>query len=299
MPDAPKTSHKQVRLRRPAVRLGLLLGVVAVVLMIASVTGVGERLFYYPDRGAFTTPTGVEDVAFRSEGRTLHGFFIQAHRTGAEPQPVIVFCHGNAGSVPRHLEFAEFLAASGCHVFLFDYRGYGRSGKGPLRRDGLIADTRAAIDAMVVRDDVDASAGVGIAGMSLGGTIGLAAAAEDDRVSAVCSVATFSRWPDIAGDHAGPIGRWLIKPGRDAVDSAARLGDRPLLLVHGTGDGIVPYRHGPIIRSAAEAAGVTATLETIDGAGHIDWVDHRSAREKMIAFFRDHLAAKAAGAAPP
>jgi len=275
----------------------VLAAVLSVSLGVASFLGCGERLFYYPSRAPFDTPARLADVSFVSEGRTLHGLFIPATRAAGERRPVIVFCHGNAGSVPRHLEFAEFLSASGCHVFLFDYRGYGRSEPGPLRRDGLIADARAAIDAMVTREDVDASRGVGIMGMSLGGTVALAAAAQDERAAAVCSVATFSRWPDIAADHAGLLGRWLVKPGRDAVGSAAALGGRPLLLLHGTADIVVPHRHGEIIDGAARAAGVHSELLTLDGAGHVDWVDRPSAREKVLAFFSEHLRGSAAWAA--
>lgn len=284
--------HRGSRRKRALWRGVGVAGIVAVIAAAsARMTGCAERLFYYPIAADdLEAPAGAEDVFFESEGLTLHGWFLPAEGvTGGELAPTIVHCHGNANNIGRHLPFVEFLPRAGFNVFLFDYRSYGRSEAGPLRRDRVIADARAAIDAVMAREDVDPDR-VGVYGLSLGGTIALAAAAEDARVRAVCSVATFSAWRDVAGDHAGWIGRVLIRDGRDARDSAAALGERPLLLVHGTADGIVPYRHGPIIRDAALAAGVAAELVTLDGAGHIDWVDGTEARRAITTFFGRVLA---------
>lgn len=270
--------------------------------------GWAERAFYYPSRRAFQTPRGYTDVRFQSDGLTLHGWFMPAAEAGAPPaggpsgerttvgscaavepgvpRPVVVYCHGNAGNLARHDAFFGFLAREGVHAFAFDYRGYGRSSRGPINREGLIRDTRAAIDAAVSWPGVDPRR-VGLMGMSLGGTIALAAAAEDRRVGAVVSVATFCRWKTVAGDYLGPLGRWLIPPGRDGVDSVGALGDRPLLIVHGTRDGVVAPYHGAMLAEAAARAGVPIETAWIDGAGHVDWVrPGTGATEKIGAFFR-------------
>jgi len=269
------------------VRVARVLGVFAVLIGVLKVTGWGERLFFYPVRGEYEAPPWAEDVWFESDGRRLHGWFYPAQRPGDDtgPAPTIVHVHGNAFNISRHRDFVEFLPPAGFNVLIFDYRSYGKSEKGPLRRDGLVTDAQAAIDYVMSREDVDPER-VGVYGLSLGGTIGLAAASEDERVRAVVSVATCSTWKGVARDYIPLLGPWLIAPGRDAVDSVARLGDRPLLILHGTSDSIVNHRHAPIIHKAATDAGVDSRFRSFEGVSHVDWVEQDPAmRSAIVAFF--------------
>ncbi|MAY74272.1 MAG: hypothetical protein CMJ31_06010 [Phycisphaerae bacterium] len=286
-PRSPKPRRKTNWRRLATVALAFVIGGVAVYL-----TGVAERLFYFPSRGEVGPPPPNAEAVWieRDDGPTLHAWFFKPPSANAgTPLPTIVHCHGNAGNIARHSVFVEFLPAAGFNVLLFDYRGYGESEVAPPRRAGLIADARAAIDHVAGREDVDADR-IGMYGLSLGGTIGLAAAAKDERIKAVCSVATFSTWPAVASDFAGPLGSVLIARGADAIDSAAALGDRPLLLIHSRDDEIVSYRHAPILLEAAKAADINAELLTFEGIGHVDWVDREPAmREAIIAFFLREL----------
>lgn len=253
--------------------------------------GCAERLFYWPDRTLSIAPDGVESVFFTNpDGTRLHGWFYRAADAApGEVRPVVVHSHGNAGNVERHAIAVEFLPEAGVHALVFDYRGYGMSDPARLGREALVSDVLAAVAYVRTRPDVD-PARVGLYGISLGGTMALAAAADDPGVACVVSVATFSRWRSVAADHSLGLGWLLVRDGRDAVDSVARLGPRPLLLVHGTRDLVVRYRHAPIIRDAAVASGVDAELLTLDGSGHFDWLDTRpEALDAIRGFFREHL----------
>jgi len=306
MPDHDASHAKNKRKRPPVwLRVARVLAVFVVLTGILKVTGWGERLFFYPVRSRYEPPARAQDVWFESEGRQLHGWFYPARRptpvdgSVLGPAPTVVHCHGNAFNISRHADFVDFLPGAGFNVFIFDYRSYGMSDKGPLNREGLVADAGAALDHVFSRDDIDPDR-VGVYGLSLGGTIGLAAAAEDERVRAVCSVATFCRWKSVAGDYIPLVGPWLVTPGRDAEDSAAALGDRPLLLLHGTADPIVRHRHAPIIHEAAKAAGVNSTFRSFEGIGHVNWIDEEPAvREAIKDFFADHLNAQQPSAPPP
>jgi dienelactone hydrolase len=200
--------------------------------------------------------------------------------------PTILVAHGNAGCLPDHDEFCAFLADHGFNVLLFDYRGYGRSDlpKRGLNRADLVVDTRAAFEYLLTRDDVDPDR-IGLLGYSLGGNIGLGFTVGEDRIRAVVTLATFSRWQDVAGDHGGPLGRFLIGPGMDAADSVASLGARPYLIVHGDDDDIVPHRHAAILEEAARDAGVPVTRLDVPGADHLDMTEGQGVQRAIAEFF--------------
>jgi dipeptidyl aminopeptidase/acylaminoacyl peptidase len=235
---------------------------------VFTVSGCMERLFYYPTRGKTVPPphlSGAESVHFRSaDGTALHGWFIPAaDGTPVGGRPTILQVHGNAGNIESHVGFTEYLPAAGFNLFIFDYRGYGESEGAARRRGPLIADTHAALDALIARDDVDGSR-IGMYAQSLGGAIGLNVMAERPEIQAAVVESSFSSWRDIAanalgGKSPGPISRGLvallIRDDHRPVDAVARI-ERPVLLVHGTADGIVPVSHS---RRLAEA-GTTAHL---------------------------------------
>jgi len=266
------------------------LGILLLALVTVRLTGVAERAFYYPDRTAFVTPEGIEDVLFTNvEGMTLHGWFLRAKGANAgERRPIIIHAHGNAGNLESHAGFSRFLTASGSHVLMFDYRGYGRSAPaGSLRRGQLLIDTLAAVEYAKSRPDVVAER-IGMYGVSLGGSFALAAAAEVPEVKCVASVGAFSSWTGIANDHSSGMG-WLLMPrGLDAVDSISRLNGKPVLLVHGTADTIVPVRHAEILNTAG-AGNAMCELMLVPEGEHNTIVDTEEVREKILAFFRKAL----------
>src|SRR5690606_15378510 len=121
--------------RRAAMNFGVGALLVGALIVLDFRGWLEARMAYFPSREAFQTPAGYEDVSFQSEGGlTLHGWFMPAVGSGPgardERRPAIVHVHGNAGHVALHEEFSAFLTQAGFHVFLFDYRGFGRSDRG-------------------------------------------------------------------------------------------------------------------------------------------------------------------------
>lgn len=295
MHDPSKPSTRRNPTRRRALRdWATLAGVLTLALLMTRLTGCVESMAYYPSRGAFTTPAGYEDVWITTEdGVRLHAWFMPARGLApGEQAPAILHAHGNAGNVSFHDSFSDFLTGEGFHVLLFDYRGYGRSDNDrPLRRAALAKDTRAALAHLFERPDVDPDR-VGVLGVSLGAAFALDAAAAGERVRAVATLSAFSGWRAIAGDVLPLLGPMLMPPGLDPADSAARLGDRPLLIMHGERDEIIPVRHAARIAAAAEAAGVPVTLWTHPQGDHNTFIQSiPEARTVMADFFRDHLIA--------
>ncbi len=252
------------------------------------------RMVYYPSREAFITPRGYQDVSIPTpDGLQLHGWFIPAvgRNRGDPPGPAVLHVHGNAGNIESHADFSAFLPMHGVSVLIFDYRSYGRSdpAHGRLHRDDLLIDTLAALEYLRMHPDVDPDR-IGIYGFSLGGVFGLAAAAEELGVRSVCCVAAFSSWKRIAREHVGAIGGVLARRGVDADESITHMGRRPLLLIHGGQDDIVPAAHSQTLADVARNAGVPVELVIIPEADHNDiiFID-TTAKDAIIEFFRRTL----------
>ena len=75
-----------------------------------------------------------------ADGARLFGWYVEA----AADHPVILWCHGNAGNVINRLENLRYLYGQGLSVFLFDYRGYGRSQSLRPSEEGLYQDALGA-----------------------------------------------------------------------------------------------------------------------------------------------------------
>ena len=294
MGTSPSIPPRRFRLPR-RVRLGLWLAAVAAEVAIVAATGCMERLFYFPTREATTTPphlAAAEPVWFTSaDGTRLHGWFIPAgDGTSRSDAPTILHVHGNAGNITSHVWFTEFLPPAGFNLFIFDYRGYGRSEASARRRGPLIEDTAAALDALLARPDIDPKR-VGMYGHSLGGAIGLIIMEQRPEIRAAVIVSAFSSWRDMAASalRGGPVSRMLarlfIRDDRRPDEAIARI-DRPVLILHGTSDSVIPVTHG---RRLA-ARGPTAELIEFTGGDHNDLRStHPGADNLVIEFLRRNL----------
>jgi hypothetical protein len=252
-----------------------------------------ERLFYVPTAGPTAPPPhlAAEDAWFRSaDGTRLHGWFLPA-AGGARSAPTVLHVHGNAGNIESHAWFSEFLPPGGINLFLFDYRGYGRSAGRARRRGPLIEDTIAALEVLLDRSDVDPRR-IGMFGHSLGGAIGLNVMARRREIRAAVIMSAFPSWREMAVSAAGggPVSRLaarlLIRDGARPDEAIARI-DRPLLIIHGTDDAIVPVSLGR--RLAARAPG--AVVVELPGGGHNDLREtHPEVDDLILEFFRKNLA---------
>src|SRR5215813_1379118 len=85
----------------------------------------------------------LEDVWFSAaDGTKLFGWYVEAQ----PDRPVILWCHGNAGNIINRLDNLRFLYQMGLSVFLFDYRGYGKSQNIRPTEQGLYEDASGAYD---------------------------------------------------------------------------------------------------------------------------------------------------------
>lgn len=253
----------------------------------------GDRLFYYPTKTAPDLPSKYghtfEDVTFLSEDKTkLHGWFLSPP-VGVKPKGTIVFNHGNAGSVGYHLPFVGWMVHDGYQVFLYDYRGYGKS-EGEISRKGMVQDVSAAINYVKTREDVDSKRLISF-GHSLGGAKSLAALGEKmiPGVRGVISFAGFASYQDMARRIAGQAGANLVTPDYSAQDYIEKISPVPLLLAHGTDDVTVPFSQGERLFQKAKEP---KTFLKIPGGSHTRALSMNDGeyRKKVLAWIAKILA---------
>jgi len=269
------------------IALGIVLGIT--VIGLAALSTFADSLFYYPNSTTYAVDydVDIEDVTFAApDGPQLHGWWLPAV---GEQRGTVVYCHGNAANVTLHTRNVAWLPKLGYAVFVFDYRGYGKS-QGSVTRAGTVADAVAAIDFALKRDP-DRTV---VFGHSLGGAIGISAAAQRKAVRAVIAESTFPSYRRIAGEAApllAPFVPLFVAAGNDPIDVLKDLPPRPLLVIHGEDDPIVPAKLG---RELYDAASEPKQLWLVPKATHFSpWHSVPDEFERRIdRFFRDAIAGK-------
>jgi fermentation-respiration switch protein FrsA (DUF1100 family) len=224
-----------------------------------------KNLIYFPDRELELTPTALglsfDDVWLRTEDDLrLHGWYLPV----PDAALVVLVCHGNAGNISHRLDrvllFQTKLKAS---VFLFDYRGYGKS-EGSPDEEGTYADGRAAYQHL--RERGYDPGRIVLFGESLGAAVAVQLAQERPAAALVLE-SPFTSIPDMAAAVYPflPLGR-LVRTRYDNLEKIPSL-RIPLLILHGTRDRTVPFEQGERL---FEAASEPKRFAAISGAGHND-----------------------------
>ncbi len=273
-----------------------------------------------------------EVTVMTSDGLTLHGCYL---RTPLPRKGVLLFGLEFGSNRWSCLPYCEFLRASGYDIFTFEMRGQGESpaqkGYEPLQwvTDFEVIDFQAGVAYLKNRPDRDPR-GIGLFGLSKGGSAGLMVAAQDPFIrccvvdGAFASLTTtvpymrrfvqiYSALPWLAKHIpywylriAGQIGIRRIEKIRDCHYPLLErympmLAPRPLLMIHGGADN---YITPEIARALFDLAEHPKELWLVDKAKHNQSI-HLAAEEykrRVLEFFDKHLAGQsqaAIGVLPP
>jgi len=200
---------------------------------------------YHPERVLATTGAALdrpfEDVFFKaSDGVTLNGWFFPAGTNAHRRQLAVLLCHGNAGNISHRLDTCVALLATGVNVFVFDYRGYGRS-EGHPSEEGTYRDAQAAY--LWLRQKGFAGANIVAFGESIGGGVAAELAVREPLGGLVLQ-SSFTSIPDMAAELFPwlPV-RWLGTIHYDTHSKLPRI-HIPVLVMHSPADELVAFHHG-------------------------------------------------------
>lgn len=223
---------------------------------------------------------------FTSGSLSLVGHLAGVTR-GTVPRPAVVILHGypsgpagTAGAVSAMPELADRIAEDmGFVAFSPCLRGMGES-QGEFSIKGWKSDIHAAVDH--VRSSARVS-GVWLVGFGTGGALAICAGGDDQDISGVAALAApadFDDWasnPKSLYQHAREVGivsadstparldAWAREMRLTrAIEGAQDLAPRPLLVVHGSDDDLVPDFDARVVADAH----TSAELRLLDGAGH-------------------------------
>lgn len=253
-----------------------------------------DHAFYYPDQRTYWQPADFglthENVHFTADdGTRLHGWWLPAR---GDARGVVVHFHGNAANITNHIALTAWLPTAGYHLFMFDYRGYGRS-EGRVTRAGTVQDGHAAVAWAATRAQA-----LGLPlyayGQSLGGAVAVVVVAERTEVAALVAESTFSGYRRIAARHGqrllpfGPLARGIaqatVSAGFDPIDYVSKIAPRPLLVVAAEFDTVC---FPDLARELFDAAGEPKSWWLVPNAGHLAILDghERELISRITAFF--------------
>ena len=266
-----------IRFRRFA---KLVLGLLAALLAFGYAGTLGflyldqERLIFpgkaLPADFAFHFDQRFEELRVAVPGGSLDAL----HFMQPNPRGLVFFLHGNTGNLDTWTTGLDFYQRVNYDLFIFDYRGYGKSTGAIESEAQLHADVRAAWDSIAPRY---AGKPIVVYGRSLGSGLAVSLARRVDPALLVLVTPYTSL--AASAKRAYPLApTWLLKyPLRsDAIIGEVR---SPILLLHGTDDRLIPESDSERLQAIAHAP---AELIRIEGAGHSDI--HR------FATYRDALA---------
>lgn len=267
------------------------------------------RVPHHTDPGALGLGFDTVRIA-TANGRMLHAWLIPA--PGAAAAPAVVVVHGWGGNAALMLPLARPLHAAGYAALFVDARCHGASdGDGFASLPRFAEDAEHAFAWLAARAGVDPRR-IALLGHSVGAGAALFAAARTPQVAAVVSVAAFShpaammrRWLAARRIPEQPLGRYVLGYVQaaighrfDDIAPVASIGRilRPVLLVHGEDDAVVPIDEA---RQILAARGATPAELMIVAGGHESFADLEHHVGRLVAFLDRALAAAGSASRSP
>jgi len=235
-----------------------------------------------------------------SDGLTLRGWYCPT----AKRRHLIVLVHGMGGAWPEMAGLGRDLHALDYDVLVFDLRGHGESDPARLTMGRHERADIRAVHSWALGEGFVADR-IGWLGYSMGASTLLMEAASNPAIQVAVIDSPYGNLPELLRTQLtkhSHLPSWfnpgILAAARLAygvrtddlvpIRSARRWGNRPLLLIHGEADSIVPVSQA---RSLAAAAGPWCQAVTLPGVEHVQAYDYDPERyvAAVDSFFNSHL----------
>jgi len=265
----------------------------ALLAMLLTVCAGCTGLFFKPGSIFINDPAtqrlSPEEAFFTSsDGVKLSGWYFKR----PDARGTILVCHGNVENMSTHVKLDLWLVEAGYNLFIFDYRGYGRS-EGQPEVKGVHLDAEAALETLVDRLPHPGNDRIIVFGKSLGGAIAthlVATSPYRGRVKALIIDSAFADYRMIAREKiADSIVGWpfqyplsfLVNDDYSPLKKIKEISPLPLLIVSGIDDPIVPEHHSRLLYDAASEP---KELWISSVPGHVKTFSDAAFREKLLNY---------------
>jgi len=278
---------------------GISVAITVVISLLLGWTGFLDSQFYRPSSRNYDEHSKLglspDDVFFESQdGTRLHGWFIPSD---GPPIGTVIHFHGSDRNISWTIRNSHWLTEYGFNLFLFDYRGYGKS-EGNPSPIGVVDDAVAAIEYVRSRSEVDPEK-LFLWGQSMGGQLAIIAADRvgTEGIKTIVADATYASHAHHVKDKVAQMGPlwliqwavWLTTSDTHAAHKVVpRIAPTHLLVIHGLADrGVRPY-HGEWLFNAAKEP---KDIWRVEGAGHLEVLRDPRYREQLVESFQRSLQA--------
>lgn len=273
------TAKKVSIITMPNMIKNILSIIIVIVALFMYIRYIERHSIYFPMKIIETCPDVIglsyKEVSFRTDdGCLLNGWFI----TNKDAEYTLLFFHGNAGNISHRLEKINIFYNLGLSIFIFDYRGYGKSHGSPSEK-GLYQDAEAAYRYLIKERNISAD-NIILYGESLGGAVAIELASRQN-VKALITEEAFSSVKDMVR-----IIYPFLPPAvlQSRFDSISKIKDikAPKLIIHSIDDEIVPFSLG---EKLFQAASVPKEFLKIRGGHNTAFLDSEEAFKSGIKNF--------------
>ena len=246
-----------------------------------------EQINRYELPGNTIADSLLEPVTFQSGGNTLYGYWVKSAQPGRGM--TMLYCHGNKHNIDEYWDRVLILHELGINLFIFDYRGFGRS-EGTSTESSLFEDGEAAWELVQSRYAIPADS-LCLYGYSLGNVVSIHLAAEIVTPLCLMAEAPFASANSLTQSAtAMDLPALWLTAGRFDNALAIRNIQTPLILLHGADDDFVRFRdNGKVVYDNAPEP---KSLVLVPGANHTD-IPHVMGRKHYLNTVQEWIASGA------
>lgn len=189
-----------------------------------------------------------EDIYFKGKSPfNLHGWWFPSNGLA---KANVMFLHGNGENISTHAGLVYWLVQYNYNVFIFDYRGYGKS-EGEAQLEGVINDIQSARNYLANREESKLK--TFLIGHSLGASLGVSTLANNTTgIDGAIFVSPFSSYPKVAREMLSNF--WLtwifqwpasltISSKYNPEDSIGLIEKTPKVFIYSEQDSVIPAEH--------------------------------------------------------
>ncbi|RFB78299.1 alpha/beta hydrolase [Methylovirgula sp. 4M-Z18] len=223
-----------------------------------------QRALIYVPIGDVKTPqdiglhSGTDLTLTTADGEHLHAWYVPP----AGDRPLILYFHGNAGTIAGREHRFKKLVANGNGLLAVEYRGYPGS-SGSMGEAGLHADAEAGYQ-YAMAQQISPKRLI-IMGESLGTGVAIKLAMQHESAALVLD-SPYSSVADVAADRFWFFPARLFLQDQYRADQWIGRVSVPVLMVHGSKDRVIPIRFAEKLFALANGP---KQFIRVSGAGHL------------------------------